>query len=129
MKNNIILTVLFTFVPNIVFGACDWSTIKPMVNGDYEYSTECHILVGKMVQDAKVKDTQVQDLSKAIELKDLALSKADERVMLWRNISQDEQDRLQKMNSMTKTDNFLYFGLGVLSALGAGFMAARLIKP
>ena len=37
MRNNITLIVLLSFVSNIAFGACDWSTIKPLANGDYEY--------------------------------------------------------------------------------------------
>jgi len=129
MKKLIALIVLFQIaISSLAYGGtCDWSTIKPMPNGDYEYSLDCHLKVGQLVQDTKIKDQQIQDLYKAVELKDLAIQKDDERVMLWQKTSDTQQQRLSSIESGQKTMDWLYFSLGALTVVASGFMAARLI--
>ena len=101
--------------------ACDWKTgITPGPNKTFVYSEECHQAVGALIQSNK-------DLTSGIQLKDLALKASDERALLWNNTSKDLEDRLQKVDSTQKKSDWLYFGLGALTVIGAGFMTARLI--
>ena len=127
MKKLIVLTILLSFISNIAFANCDWSTIKQLPDGGYEYSAELNICVGKLVQTNKLQLVQIEDLTKAIQLKDLALTNADARTQLWMTTAQNEQDRLSKISSAQSHSDFLYFGLGALTVIGAGFMTARLI--
>lgn len=124
MKKFVIVILCLS---NIALGDCNWASIKTLPNGNYEYTPTLHLCVGKLVQDGKVKDTQIQDLTKAIQLKDLALTASDSRAKLWMDTSLSEQDRLMKIDSAQKQNNFLYFGLGILASIGVGMTTARLI--
>jgi hypothetical protein len=108
---------------------CDWSKIKDNGDGTYTYSKELHLCVGNLVQDNKVKTQQIADLNQAITLKDLALSKENERIKMWMDTSYALEDRLTKIDSLEKKNDWLYFGLGVVTAVGAGYMASKLIHP
>jgi len=130
MKKLISVLLLFLMVSNVVLAdqSCDWSKIQPSADGTYyKYPEDLHICVGKLVEDNKAKDAQIQDLTKAIQLKDLALDMSDKRVQLWTNTSSQLEDRLTKIDSMERTNQWLYFGLGALTIIGAGLVTARLI--
>ncbi len=127
MKKIICFILLQIMICNMALADCDWTTIKPMPNGDYEYNPELHLCVGKLVQSDKTKDAQVEDLTKAIQLKDLALTKADERTDLWKQTAYNEQDRLNKIESGQRTNDWIFYGLGALTVIASGFMAAKLI--
>lgn len=111
------------------YASCDWSKgITPLPDGSFKYSSACHLAVGQLVQDNSVKDKQIVDLSKAIQLKDLAIQQSDARANLWMNTSATLEQRLQKVDSMEKTNSWVSFGLGALTVLGAGWMASQLIR-
>jgi hypothetical protein len=124
------LFILLITMCNISSAAqnCDWSTIKKMPNGDYEYSPTLNLCVGQLVQDSTTKDQQVVDLTKAIQLKDLAIQTSDSRIALWEKTAGDEQDRLAKMESDEKKSQWLYFGLGILTTFVAGYTASQVYK-
>lgn len=128
MKKLICLVLLSALFSNLAFGDCDWSKIKKLPNGDYAYNPLLNICVGKLVQDSQVKEQQVQDLNKAITLKDLAIKDSDARTVLWQKSSNDELDRVQKMESDQKIDSWLYFGLGILTTSLAIWGATQIIK-
>jgi hypothetical protein len=118
MKKLIAIILLFSLNS---YADCDWSLgITPGPNKTFVYSEACHQEVGRLVQANK-------DLTSAIQLKDLALQNSDSRVLLWQKNSADELDRLTKIEATQKNNNWLYFGLGCLTVIGAGFMTARLI--
>jgi hypothetical protein len=127
MKYLVNLIVLFSLLSNLAFADCDYSKIVKNLDGTYTYSKELHLCVGNMKQDLEVAQMQLSDLNKALELKDLALTKSDQRVTLWSNTSSDLESRLTKIDSEQKHNDFLYFGLGILSAVGVGLMTAKLI--
>lgn len=130
MKNVICLLLLFSLVSNTAFGACDWSKdITPGPNKTFIYTEECHQKVGDLVQDARAKEQQVQDLSKAIQLKDLAIKDSDARASNWSNTSRDLEERLQKIDSAQKTNEYLAFGLGFLGAILTAWAASKLVHP
>ena len=127
MKKIVVLILLQAIFCNLVYADCDWTAIKPMANGSYEYVPALHLCVGNLVVDNKILVAQLVELNAAIELKNLALNKADARTELWRKTSDSEQDRLSKIQDSQKTNDLLWFGLGILSTVAVGMMTARLI--
>ena len=105
-----------------------WSSIKLLPDGGYEYSPAQSLCVGQLVQDNKTQAAQIADYSKAIDLKDLALQTSDSRVILCQKSADDEMSRLTTVESDQKKSDYLLFGLGVLTTLGAGWMASQLIR-
>lgn len=128
MKKIIASLLLLCLSSNIALADCDWSKIKSNTDGTYTYSKELHVCVGQLVQQNSTLSLQVADLTKAIELKDLAITKSDQRVQLWIDTNDKLSDRLSKVDEIYKHNEFLYFGLGVLATVGAGFMIARLVR-
>lgn len=129
MKKIVSLVLLFSFISNVVLADCDFKTgIMPLSDGGYRYSEACHLKVGQLVQDNAIKDQQIQDLNKAITLKDLALQKSDDRANLWMNTSGQLEDRLTKVDSLEKKNDLLYVGLGVLGTVLAVWAAGQLRK-
>lgn len=142
MKRSISYIALTTlFLNQVALANCNWKEdIKKNLDGSYIYSKECHIEVGVI---GKVLDTTKQALEeskkesvelraevkeleesktkliKSIELKDLALSKADDIAMRWRDETYNQHDRLLRQQKLSKTNNWLFFGGGIL----AGFLS------
>lgn len=130
MKKIIASLILLCFISNIAVADCDFSTgAKKTDHNTYEYTIDCHIAVGQMKQDLEVAKRQLTDLTQAITLKDLAITKSDQRAQLWMSTSADLESRLQKVDSLEKGNQWIFFGLGALTVLGAGFMASRLLHP
>lgn len=110
------------------FAECDYSKIIHNENGTYTYSKELHVCVGQMKQDLETATTQLGEYKKAIELKDLAISKADQRSQLWMDTSDKLQTRLNAVADMSNKNQWLMFGLGVVTALGAGYVASQVYR-
>jgi hypothetical protein len=126
MKKLIACILLFVSSAN-AFADCDWSTIKKLPDGGFEYSPALNLCVGQLMEDNKTKDLQIADLTKAITLKDLALKESDERVALWSKNAGDELDRLNKISQDQKHSDWLYFALGVGTTFLAAYSASKLI--
>ena len=128
MKKLISLILLACTFSNLAMADCDFSKgITPGPNHTYIYTEECHLKVGQLIQDNKALTLQVGDLTKAIQLKDLALTKADERTQLWMNTSDKMEDRLTKIDETYKKNEWIYFGLGVLTTFAAAYAAGQVI--
>lgn len=129
MKKIVSSLLLFCLLSNAALADCDFSKgITPGPNHTFIYTEECHQAVGKLVQDNAALTLQVGDLTKAISLKDLALTKADERTQLWMNTSDKLIDRVDKIDETVKHNEWLYFGLGVLTTFAAGYIVSRTIR-
>lgn len=111
--------------------ACNWNTDIQKEGSKYLYTASCHKEVGRLVKSNKElekaiseRQKQVEKLGKTIELKDLALDKADQRIMNWRDESYNQHQRLLKQQQLSKYNDWLYFGGGIaltiLSVWGAG---------
>ncbi len=124
MKKFIYLILILS---NAAYADCNWSSIQPLKDGGYEYPTDVHLCVGNLVQDYNTKNKQIQDLTSAITLKDEALTSADARTKLWTDAAEAEQNRMLSISANESKTQWMYFGLGVITVLGAGFMAAKLI--
>lgn len=130
MKFFISLLLLVSFISQAALADCDFSKgIIKLPDGGYRYSPDCHLKVGSLVQDNATKDRQIGDLTQALQLKDLAIAKSDSRTQLWVDTNDKLQDRISKIDQLQSSNNFLYFGLGILAAVGVGFATARLIHP
>jgi len=128
MKKVIASVLIFSCLSSAAYADCDFSKgITPGPNHTFIYSEECHQKVGQLIQDNATKDKQIADYVQAINLKDLAITKADSRTQLWMDTSDKLTDRLTKVDELQKKNDWLYFGLGVLSTVAVGFMTARLI--
>ena len=120
-----ILCFLFPFR---VFADCDFSKgITAGPNKTFIYTESCHQKVGTVVADDAAKTIQVNDLNKAITLKDLALQDSDKSKQAWMKTSATLEDRLQKVDGLEKKNDILYFGLGVLTTFAAALAAAKLV--
>jgi hypothetical protein len=129
MKKLAKMIVILALIPNLAFADCDFAKgITPGPNNTFVYSQECHLKVGQLVQDNKTKDAQIADLNKAIQLKDLALLKADERTQLWMDTSDKLINRVNTIDETYKKNEWFYFGLGVLTTFAAGYAIARGVK-
>lgn len=129
MKKIVYLVAAISVFSNMCFADCDFSKgITKLPDGNFEYSKECNLKVGQTVQDNAVKDQQVQDLTKAITLKDLAISDADQRAANWMNTSVKLEKNIQEMNSLKKDAEYIYFGLGALTVIGLGLASKSLNK-
>lgn len=96
--------------------ACRWSTIR-REGDEFVYSPKCHVEVGKLVLTEPLKQEQVAELTKAIELKDLAIEKANMRAAIWENETNEQYNMLLKNQKSAKLEKIAYFGLGVVSVL------------
>lgn len=120
----ILATSLLT--SNIVFADCKWAEGVKKVEGGYLYSSDCHGRVGILVKDLEDREIEVVNLRKGLELKDLALKKADERITLWRDESYEQFERLQKQTEFARKNETLWFVLGVVVTGAAVWSAGQL---
>lgn len=128
MKKVISFIILICTLSNVALADCDWSQATKNADGTYNYPKALHICVGQLVQDNATKTKQIADLTKAIQLKDLAIKYSDDRATLWNNTAANLEDRLQKVDALERKNDWLFFGLGALTVIGAGFMAGRLMR-
>lgn len=116
-------------ISNAAFGACDFSKdVAKNEDGSYTYSRECHLEVGKQVKQLELKDKQIDSLEKVVDLKDLALTKQHERVELWMDTTYKLETRVNTIERLNDTNKFIWFGIGVLTTVGAGFAIGAAAK-
>lgn len=128
MKGIINFVLVFSLLfPYNAWSACDWSKIKKNSDDTYTYSQELNLCVGQLVKDSANQTAAIQDLTKGISMKDLALQAADKRADLWNQTASGLENRLQSVDNLEKRNEWLFFGLGVLTTGIAGFTAAKLV--
>lgn len=116
---SLILSIVM--VSNVAFADCQFTNLVHNTDGTVTYSKADHVCVGQIVQDDATKTQQVQDLSKAITLKDLAITKSDERAKNWMDTSLKLEDNIQKIHSVQKQEEWIWFVLGAITVIGTGF--------
>lgn len=108
------------------YASCNWaSDIAKNTDGTYTYSKACHLEVGSSLEELDLRKKQVIELNKTIELKDLAIKYSDERVQLWMESSLKMNDRLNQYEAVRGNSQWLYFGLGALTVIGAGLIVNK----
>ena len=127
MKKLLSVILAISLFSNVAMADCDFSTgVVKQADGSFLYTKDCHIAVGKMKQDLDVANKQVDLLNKAIELKDLAMSKSTERLNLWMDTSYKLEDRMNKIDQLERKNQWLFFGLGVVTTAAAVWGAGQL---
>lgn len=123
------LLLIFAVSINSAFATCDYAKdISENANGSFTYTRECHIEVGKKVRGFSLMETEIKELRKTIELKDLAIEKLEERSKLWMDTSVQMADKVRSYESARSFDNWLHFGLGVLVTGAAVYGASKLVR-
>lgn len=129
---------------------CDWSTgIKELPDGNYSYSKDCHGevgVIGKALKstkealeerknEAEALRSEVKELTnsntkvkKSLDLKDLALDRADTIALKWRDETYNQHERLLKQEKLAQTNNWLYFGGGIGLTILSVWAAGQLRK-
>jgi uncharacterized protein involved in high-affinity Fe2+ transport len=126
MKKSISAVLGIIFLGNAALADCDFSTIKVNPDGSRTYSLAQHICVGQAVQANTTKDLQIQDLTGAVNLKDIALKAADQRADTWMNADLKLESNIQSIDKNKKDNEYLAFGLGILVTYLAVSAAAKL---
>lgn len=130
--------------------ACNWATgINELPNGNYSYSRDCHAEVGVIgkalantrlaLESRKVESdalrAEVTELTqantkvkKSIELKDLALNRADDIALKWRDETYNQHERLLKQEKLAQTKSWVYFGGGIGLTILSIWAAGQLVK-
>lgn len=125
MKKLLINMIALTIFSNVAMADCDYTKIVKNNDGTYTYSAELHVCVGKMKQDLDISTQQNSNLIKSLSLKDLALDKANQRADLWKDSTFKLEDRINSIDSLQKKNDWMFFGLGVVTVLAAGYVASR----
>jgi len=120
------LLIMFMSI-QFVMADCDFSTIKETDQG-YLYSQECHRQVGKLVKDEAERKEQIAKLNKSIELKDLVIDKQEERIKLWMDSTEKMEDRVNSIEKWKSTNQWLYFGLGVVTTSLSVWLASKAMQ-
>lgn len=114
MKRLLSLVLVLSLLSSPAYAECVFSRDIKEVNGKYVYTKECHIKVGELVQNDKVQKERIAELGTAFELKDLALEKSTQRLEMWRDTAFKLEDRVNTIDKVRATNNWLYFGLGIV---------------
>lgn len=125
-KITSLVMVVALLLSSNAFAECKWTEGVKKVENGYLYTNECHGRVGVLVKDLEDRETEVVNLRKGLELKDLALAKADERIMLWRDESYEQYERLQKQSELANRNQYLWFALGIVVTGAAVWGAGQL---
>lgn len=126
MKKLIAAALIVLSLSNIAMADCDFSKVIHNADGTMTYTKELHICVGQLKEDLDSANTQIVAYKQAIDLKDLAFTKANQNADLWMNTSFKLQDRMNEVDSLKEKNQYLAFGLGILvtglAVWGAGYL-------
>jgi hypothetical protein len=125
VKKFICISLAISLFSSLSFAECDFSTGITKTDQGFLYNKECHLAVGQMKYDLGISREQVSLLTKSLDLKDLALTKADQRADLWQATAFKIEDRINTIDSIRSTNNWMYFGLGVVTVFIAGYVASQ----
>lgn len=127
--NKIFLSIIIFFNTLNCFGECDFSTgITKNDNSTFIYNRECHLYVGEIRRDLLISQEQLKKLGQAIDLKDQALEKANQRADLWMETSFKLENRLNAIDKFRKDNEMIYFGLGMLTMFAAAYVTSRTLN-
>lgn len=108
----------FIFILSSISSACDWKTIIKTDQG-YLYSKECHIQVGKTLQELEIKRQQVELFKSSSELFKQSYDLEKERSALWYKEAQDLENSIHNKKAYSDLEKVTYFALGVFVMYGA----------
>lgn len=117
MAQKAIISLIFVF-SQFTYASCNWGTISKTADG-YLYSRDCHLEVGKALEDLDLKNQQVDILKQSRDLYRQSYQNENERAELWFNKAKNLQDSQYKQHLYNDLEKVLYFSLGVVVMYGA----------
>jgi hypothetical protein len=121
------LLLALSLISSSAMATCDFKTgIQKLPDGNYEYTKECHIAVGQLVQDNKTQAAQIVEYKAAINLYQVTIKTDEERIQNWIATSTKLESRVEKVDDLEKKNEWLYFGLGVLATAAAAYTGEKL---
>ena len=108
--------------------ACDFSTGITQTDKGFLYSPDCHREVGKIVKENDDRKEQADAFRKALDLKDAVIDAQRQRADLWRDTSFKLEDRVSTIEEFKRNNELLYFGLGIVLTIGAGYAVGQAAK-
>lgn len=126
MFKRIVILVCALQIANPALG-CEFSKdIQRNEDGTYTYTRDCHVEVGKKLDELDIRLLQIEDLKSSLDLKDLALQKSEERIELWRETSFKLEDRVNKIEKYKSQQQWYWFALGIVVTGAAVWSAGQL---
>ncbi len=126
MKNFLISLITITFVANPVL-ACNWSEdVSKNSDGSYNYTKECHIKVGEVVETNEIQKKQIENFNQIIDHKDNVIDLHRKRVKNWKETSKELEEHVNMLQATKGADDWVWFGLGVLATSAAVYGAGHL---
>jgi hypothetical protein len=110
------------------YADCSFKDLVKNPDGTVVYSAADHICVGQLKQDNAARTQQAADLNKAITLKDLTITKDEQRIQNWSDTSMKLEENIQKIDTLKQQNEWIYFGLGVLATFLAASAASNLAR-
>lgn len=107
---------------------CDYTKVVANPDGTYTYSKELHICVGKMKKDLGAANDQLVAYKEAITLKDLALTDANQRALLWQDTATKDLERINTIDNIENRNKVIYIGLGVVGTVLAVWAAGQIAR-
>lgn len=120
MKKSILFLLILVSSLNS-FAVCDNTDIKKNDDGSYTYGKECHLEVGRTFKELDIRKQQIGEMRDALILKDSLTAKLEERNQLWMDTSFKLNDKIQSYERYKSDNQWMIFGLGVLTTVLAGF--------
>ena len=110
---------------SIAYADCDWKTIKDNGDDTFTYSKQCHLAVGRLVKSSALKDDQITDLYKTIQLKDLALQQSESRANMWMDTSVKLTETLNHYESLRQNTGLLYYTAGIATVVLSAYVMGQ----
>lgn len=121
--------ILFLFLAYTNTYACQFSTdIKENKDGTFTYTKECHIRVGKIINESYLLGDKIMELEKQLSLKDQIISNNEQRIQNWANTSTNLHKAILDYNRWSFLEKNVLFLSGFGLALLSVFVAAQVIK-
>ena len=124
------LIAVLMLISSLCFAKFDCSRNNGIkkVQGGYLYDARCHALVGVVVKENELQKEQITELKRTIELKDLALTKSDQRAAMWQATAFKLEDRIYTLDRIKTYNSTIYFILGILTTSAAIYAGSKVTR-
>lgn len=120
-------TMMVSLVSQSVLADCNPKRDIYEQNNRYSYSLDCHLDYGRLRKVEPLRQKQVKELKRSIEMKDIALDYSYKRIKNWKGTSLKLEKNILKLERNQERMKWIYFGLGII-VTGAAVHAAGQLK-
>ena len=109
--------------------ACDFSKgVTENPDGTFKYTRECHIEAGKKIKGYGILEEKNFELEKQVSLKDMIITKHEERTAMWMDTSLKLNDKLQTYDRLATSDRWTSFAIGFGAALLSIYVSDQALR-